>query len=84
MEKLNKIEHPDSKFYKFADGNFSFWEVNLGKQKIIFRVREDDDVEKRAKEKGINIPPGTPIYEASDESIKIWLDQHPSYPIIEE
>ncbi|MCX6743836.1 MAG: hypothetical protein NT116_06435 [Candidatus Parcubacteria bacterium] len=75
--KVEKI-----KYYRFADGIFSFWEAEVNKQqRVVFRVRIDTDVERRAFIKGL--PSGRPIHPAKQEDIEKWLKSHPDYPILE-
>jgi hypothetical protein len=61
---------------QMKDGSFSFYTANLDPQhiqQIVFRVREDNTPEKRAKEKGIkfwSIDPST------SREIAIWYKDH--------
>ena len=75
--KVEKI-----KYYRFADGIFSFWEMKLNeRQSTIFRVRIDSDPAERAIQKGL--PAYKSIYPANLEDIDKWIKSHPDYPVLE-
>ena len=40
--------------YNFKDGTFSFWMVGGQRFSVIFRVRQDTEVLRRAMQKGID------------------------------
>lgn len=79
--------------FKFKDGIFSFWVLHDSKRKVIFRVREDmgnnwKAANLRAEQKGIpgrywERGEGYATRPADRPEIKLWLDEHPDYPIVE-
>lgn len=80
---LEKSEVPNLKYYKFHDGEFSFWQITVNGDTHVFRVRKDTKPGLRAVAKGF--PRGENIFPVTNpEYIKAWLKSHPDYPLIGE
>ena len=70
--------------HSFSDGNFTFWTAHFGAAfkdaRIVFRVRDDNDPETRAGEKGIRRW-WDRLLPATEAETAAWMNHKQFFPL---